>query len=159
MSYYSSAARKLENPDYGREAQPRRERLSVHRGGGLDAQARKGVSAGFVHTIQVVLLAVFVIFGLGIARVAITAQTNSLLRQNAEMENAIAAMGDTNDSLRIERSSLRSRERIVTIATDNYGMHVAAADESLVLPDDVVAEDAVAEETEAPLNLVLANMD
>ena len=159
MRYSSSAALAYESPDYVYEAPARKKRLNVVAGGGLDAQARKGVSAGFVHTVQVVLLAVFVFFALGAVRVAITAQTVTLLRENANMQAAIEETVDANDSLRVERSALSSSERIVAIATDNYGMHLAAASESLVLPDDVIAEDAAVEEASTPTRVVMASMD
>ena len=164
MSYSRSAALAYESPEYEYEVPSRRKRLSVHKGGGLDAQARKGVSKGFTSTLQVFLLAVIVFFALGAVRVAITTQTVTLLRENETMRAGIEETLDRNDSLRVERSMLASSERIMAIATDNYGMHLAAASESLVFPDDVtLAEDAAegtAEEaTSDPMTVVMASMD
>ena len=160
MSYSRSAALAYESPEYEYEAPSRRKRLSVHTGGGLDAQARKGVSAGFVHTLQVVILAVFVFFALGAVRVAITTQTVTLLSDNASMRAGIEEMRDRNDSLRVERSMLASSERIVAIATANYGMHLAAASESITLPEDPEATGETAEDaTNDPMRIVIASMD
>ena len=160
MSYSRSAALAYESPEYAYEAPARRKRLSVVKGGGLDAQARKGVSAGFVHTLQVILLGVIVFFALGGVRVAITSQTVTLLTNNASMRASIEEMQDRNDSLRVERSMLSSSERIVAIATDSYGMHLEAASESITLPDDSEAVDETVQETaDDPLQIVMASMD
>ena len=160
MSYSRSAALAYESPDFEYEAPARRKRLSVHTGGGLDAQARKGVSKGFVNTLQVFLLAVVIFFALGAVRVAITTQTVTLLRDNATMQAGIEETLDRNDSLRVERSMLSSSERIVAIATANYDMHLASASESLTLPDDVVAAGETTEDsTSDPMRIVMASMD
>ena len=160
MSYSRSAALAYESPDYEYEAPSRRKRLSVVSGGGLDAQARKGVSKGFVNTLQVFLLAVIVFFALGAVRVAITTQTVTLLRENATMQAGIEETLDRNDSLRVERSTLSSSERIVAIATDNYDMHLASASESLTLPDEMYEAETDTEGAEGvPFDLVIASMD
>ena len=147
MSYASSVAydRDLFDPslaDPRSDRAQRRSRMSLIVGGGLDAEARKGVSMGFIFGLQVVLLAAVIFFSLGAARVAITAQTVELLRDNASMKASIEQMSNENDSLRIERSSLSSSERILAIATDSYGMHPAIASESLSLPESAAPADA-----------------
>ena len=163
MSYAASTALNLDNLDYEYEEPLRRRPLSVHTGGGLDAEARKGVSIHFVHTLQIVLLAVFVFLALGGVRVAITAQTVSLLRENAAIESDIENLNDRNDNLRVERSALASSERIVSIATTNYNMHVSSAAESLMLPDEIIAQDAPQsandDTTGADARVVAASMD
>ena len=139
MNYAASTAYDLDRLDYGHAEPDRKRRMSVITGGGLDAKARKGVSARFIHALQIVLLFALVFFGLGAVRVAITAQTLTLLRDNASMQAQIETMSDENNNLRIERSSLASSERIIAIATGSYGMHLSAASESLTLPADIVA--------------------
>lgn len=173
MSYAASTAYDYDRFADPRSAEPqRRQRMSLIVSGGLDAEAHKGVSKGFIFGLQVVLLAAIVFFSLGAARVAITAQTVELLRDNASMKTSIEQMARENDNLRIERSSLSSSERILAIATDSYGMHPAIASESLTLPEaqlEAAAPEAQAEAQGDPeaettlidssLPIVAASMD
>ena len=162
MNYAASTAFDYDNLDYSYEEPRRARRMSLHTGGGLDAEARKGVSPAFVHVLQFALLTVFVFLGLGAVRVAITVQTCSLLRENAQIEARINDMNDVNDSLRVERSALASSERIVSIATTNYNMHMASVGESLYLPDELVASEAAENPDDAPASsarVVAASMD
>lgn len=99
--------------------------LSVHEGGGLDVRARSAAmsSASALVKLVVALTVALVVFG-GI-RVALTAQTVSLLGEVATAENTVAEARDTRTELSVERSALTSTDRIQRIATENYGMAYA----------------------------------
>ena len=115
--------------------------LEVVSGGGLDARARRGVSPQFVARVRTVLLVAALLVGLGFARVAITAQTVSLLLDNADLSTQISEAEDLSSELSIERSVLSSNARISRIATQNYGM-VLPTDRVII---DVDADDATDE--------------
>lgn len=150
MSYQGSAARRFEYaeraPRYGAAPQPA---FDVVEGGGLDARARRGVSAAFVAYARLVTLAVVVFVVLGSLRVAITTATVTYLSDNLRVQDAIEDAEDLNASLRIERSVLSNSMRITRIATQNYGMvyvtdhdhvHIITAEEQAALDAAAAAE-------------------
>lgn len=132
MRYQGSEAYSFDVAERSFERQPLREAPSfeVVSGGGLDARARQGVSPQFVARVRTVLLAAALFVALGVARVAITAQTVTLLQDNATLSTEISEAEDLASELSIERSVLSSNARISRIATQNYGM---------VLPTDYVS--------------------
>ena len=152
MSYAASTAFDYSRFDYETAEPKRAARMSLIKGGGLDAKARKAVPRQFISVLTIVFFFTIVFFVLGAVRVTITAETLSLLRKNSAMQSQIEQMNDENNNLRIERSSLASSERIVAIATGTYGMHQAVASESISLSADAAAEpqaEPVAAETQA----------
>lgn len=135
-------------------AERRRERLErtpetsfeVVSGGGLDARARAGVSPQFVARLRLALVVAVALIGLGMARVAISAATVSMLRTNVDLNNQIEAAQSLNEQLRVQRSSLSSNARISRIATQNYGMVLSTSAVAVDVtpaeePDDASATD------------------
>lgn len=106
--------------------------LVVVEGGHLDAEARQGVSPEFVRRARLVVVAVVAFCALGALRVALTAGTVSLMSANLTLSSHIEEADALNDELHAERSLLSSSSRIVSIATESYGMVYA--------PDGVVAD-------------------
>ncbi|MBM6774966.1 cell division protein FtsL [Olsenella profusa] len=137
MRYQGSEAYNVEQAERGRERLAREARPSfeVVTGGGLDARARAGVSPAFVARLRVAVAVAAVLIVLGMARVALTSATVSLLQDNAALSAQISEAQTTNEQLRIERSILSSNSRISRIATQNYGM---------VLPSQTVTLDLAA---------------
>ena len=82
--------------------QSTRSSFEVVPGGGLDADARRGVSSQFIQRVSTATVS--------------TLQSNNVIR------NEMRATTATNDSLRVSRSLLASTTRIERIATQNYGM-------------------------------------
>ena len=91
-------------------------------GGGLDADARRGVSSQFVQRVKLIAVAAALFLTLGVVRIGISTATVSTLQANNVIRNEMRATTATNDSLRVSRSLLASTTRIERIATQNYGM-------------------------------------
>ena len=103
----------------GRAARPSFEGVA---GGGLDAEARRGVSPQFVSNVRMALLAAALLVGLGLVRVTLTTATVTLLEENSTLKEQISEAQTLSSDLSIERSVLSSNSRISRIATQNYGM-------------------------------------
>ena len=112
-----AAERELERP-YERPATS----FEVVSGGGLDAQARRGVSHEFLARARTVAAVALFLFVLGLARVALSAATVAVLQTNSDLTTQIEEAEKLSSDLRIERSVLSSNARITRIATQNYGM-------------------------------------
>ena len=100
--------------------------LSVHEGGGLDARSRAEASSSLMFVIKMAVAAMAMVFVLGAARVALTAQTVTMLEDISVAEGTVAAARITRTELQVERSALSSADRIQRIATENYGMVYAS---------------------------------
>ncbi|MBR2684137.1 MAG: hypothetical protein IKE22_12825, partial [Atopobiaceae bacterium] len=106
----------------------------VVEGGGLDAQARRGVTSDFVVRLRLIAFAVVTILLLGAIRVALTTATVTHLKANLETKAGIERAIEVNAALRIERSVLSNTTRITRIATQNYGMVYAVSHDYLDVP-------------------------
>lgn len=102
--------------------QSTRTSFEVVPGGGLDADARRGVSSQFIQRVKLIAVAAALFLTLGVVRVGISTATVSTLQANNVIRNEMRATTATNDSLRVSRSLLASTTRIERIATQNYGM-------------------------------------
>lgn len=102
--------------------QSTRTSFEVVPGGGLDADARRGVSSQFVQRVKLIAVAAALFLTLGVVRIGISTATVSTLQANNVIRNEMRATTATNDSLRVSRSLLASTTRIERIATQNYGM-------------------------------------
>ena len=102
--------------------QSTRSSFEVVPGGGLDADARRGVSSQFIQRVKFIAVAAVLFLMLGVVRIGISTATVSTLQSNNVIRNEMRATTVTNDSLRISRSLLASTTRIERIATQNYGM-------------------------------------
>ena len=102
--------------------QSTRSSFEVVPGGGLDADARRGVSSQFIQRVKLIAVAAVLFLMLGVVRIGISTATVSTLQSNNVIRNEMRATTVTNDSLRISRSLLASTTRIERIATQNYGM-------------------------------------
>ena len=102
--------------------QSTRSSFEVVPGGGLDADARRGVSSQFIHRVKLIAVAAALFLTLGVVRIGISTATVSTLQSNNVIRNEMRATTATNDSLRVSRSLLASTTRIERIATQNYGM-------------------------------------
>ena len=102
--------------------QSTRTSFEVVPGGGLDADARRGVSSQFIQRVKLIAVAAVLFLMLGVVRIGISTATVSTLQSNNVIRNEMRATTVTNDSLRISRSLLASTTRIERIATQNYGM-------------------------------------
>ena len=102
--------------------QSTRTSFEVVPGGGLDADARRGVSSQFIQRVKLIAVAVALFLTLGVVRIGISTATVSTLQANNVIRNEMRATTATNDSLRVSRSLLASTTRIERIATQNYGM-------------------------------------
>lgn len=102
--------------------QSTRSSFEVVPGGGLDADARRGVSSQFIQHVKLIAVAAALFLTLGVVRVGISTATVSTLQFNNAIRNEMRATTATNDSLRVSRSLLASTTRIERIATQNYGM-------------------------------------
>lgn len=138
MSYLGSQAHAYAydaSPErFGYEEEP--VRLDVIAGGGLDAAARRSVSATFVRIVRAAALATALFVAFGLVRVAITTQTVGFLDANIDLRSDIAALEQVNSNLKIERSVLSNSTRITRIATQNYGMVLAAGHDRIALPTE-----------------------
>ena len=102
--------------------QSTRTSFEVVPGGGLDADARRGVSSQFIQRVKLIVVAAALFLTLGVVRIGISTATVSTLQSNNVIRNEMRATTATNDSLRVSRSLLASTTRIERIATQNYGM-------------------------------------
>lgn len=102
--------------------QSTRSSFEVVPGGGLDADARRGVSSQFIQRVKLIAIAAALFLTLGVVRIGISTATVSTLQSNNVIRNEMRATTATNDSLRVSRSLLASTTRIERIATQNYGM-------------------------------------
>ena len=102
--------------------QSTRTSFEVVPGGGLDADARRGVSSQFIQRVKLIAVAAALFLTLGVVRIGISTATVSTLQANNVIRNEMRATTATNDSLRVSRSMLASTTRIERIATQNYGM-------------------------------------
>lgn len=102
--------------------QSTRSSFEVVPGGGLDADARRGVSSQFIQRVKLIAVAAALFLTLGVVRIGISTATVSTLQSNNVIRNEMRATTATNDSLRVSRSLLASTTRIERIATQNYGM-------------------------------------
>ena len=102
--------------------QSTRTSFEVVPGGGLDADARRGVSSQFIQRVKLIAVAAALFLTLGVVRIGISTATVSTLQANNDIRNEMRATTATNDSLRVSRSLLASTTRIERIATQNYGM-------------------------------------
>lgn len=102
--------------------QSTRTSFEVVPGGGLDANARRGVSSQFIQRVKLIAVAAALFLTLGVVRIGISTATVSTLQANNVIRNEMRATTATNDSLRVSRSLLASTTRIERIATQNYGM-------------------------------------
>lgn len=102
--------------------QSTRSSFEVVPGGGLDADARRGVSSKFIQRVKLIAVAAVLFLTLGVVRIGISTATVSTLQSNNVIRNEMRATTATNDSLRVSRSLLASTTRIERIATQNYGM-------------------------------------
>ena len=102
--------------------QSTRTSFEVVPGGGLDADARRGVSSQFIQRVKLIAVAAALFLTLGVVRIGISTATVSTLQANNVIRNDMRATTATNDSLRVSRSLLASTTRIERIATQNYGM-------------------------------------
>ena len=102
--------------------QSTRTSFEVVPGGGLDADARRGVSSQFIQRVKLIAVAAALLLTLGVVRIGISTATVSTLQANNVIRNEMRATTATNDSLRVSRSLLASTTRIERIATQNYGM-------------------------------------
>lgn len=137
MRYQGSVAYQADN------ATTRRERNVVERaasfevvsGGGLDAQARRGVSRQFVSRVRAVVALAAVLLVLGVARVALTSATVAVLTANESLKTEISETETANGELKIARSVLSSNSRITRIATQNLGMVMPTTYETVTVSD------------------------
>ena len=102
--------------------QSTRTSFEVVPGGGLDDDARRGVSSQFIQRVKLIAVAAALFLTLGVVRIGISTATVSTLQANNVIRNEMRATTATNDSLRVSRSLLASTTRIERIATQNYGM-------------------------------------
>ena len=102
--------------------QSTRTSFEVVPGGGLDADARRGVSSQFIQRVKLIAVAAALFLTFGVVRIGISTATVSTLQANNVIRNEMRATTATNDSLRVSRSLLASTTRIERIATQNYGM-------------------------------------
>lgn len=102
--------------------QSTRTSFEVVPGGGLDADARRGVSSQFIQRVKLIAVAAALFLTLGVVRIGISTATVSTLQANNVIRNEMRATTATNDSLRVSRSLLASTTRIERIATQNYDM-------------------------------------
>ena len=124
MRYQGSEAYQVVSTETRRErrSQERAASFEVVSGGGLDARARRGVSAQFVARVRVAVLVAAVLVALGLVRVSLTAATVSVLSDNETLKAQISDVETSNADLKISRSVLSSNSRITRIATQNLGM-------------------------------------
>ncbi len=149
MRYQGSEAIDLEYAERRRARQQRQAApsLEVVSGGGLDAQARRGVSHEFLVRVAVVCSIALALLVVGAVRVVLSTAAVSALRANATLRTEVSEAQSLNDELKIERSVLSSSTRIGRIATQNYGMVFSGETMSVNIAEDVPDADAVADES------------
>lgn len=143
-----SEAVRLDAVERRRARESARPSLTVVSGKGLDARVRQGVSPQFLARIKMVSVVVVALVMLGAVRVALCSQTVSVLEANASTRTDIKTATALEDDLQVQRSVLSSNARIMRIATENYGMVLAGAGETLDVsnpaPTSVAAADSSA---------------
>ncbi len=139
MRYQGSEAIDLEYAERRRARQQRQAApsLEVVSGGGLDAQARRGVSHEFLVRVAVVCSIALALLVVGAVRVVLSTAAVSALRANATLRTEVSEAQSLNDELKIERSVLSSSTRIGRIATQNYGMVFSGETMSVNITEDV----------------------
>lgn len=142
MRYQGSAVYNEEYIERGEALQQERPSFEVVSGGGLDAQARRGVSPAFWARVKAAVACALVFFALGACRVALTSAAVYELRANNTLKTQISEAKTTNDSLMVERSALSSNSRISRIATQNLGMVLSTDTETVTLGAADEAADA-----------------
>lgn len=149
MRYQGAEAFRYADVERELAREPRRD-FDVVRGGGIDAEVRRGVSQDFLVVARLVVFAIALFVALGACRVFITTRTVSCLRDNVELRSNIEQAQVLNSDLRIERSVLSSSSRICRIAMQNYGMVHATRHETIVLVnEEELAEAGEGVETQA----------
>lgn len=129
--YQSSVAYDLsQNLQPQQEARPS---FEVVDGGGLDAEARRGVSVTFVARFAAVMAAAALFIATGAVRVWLCAETVQELSQVNMAKAAVDEVKSLNADLKMERSTLSNPSRIERIASQNYGMVRATSSEALTL--------------------------
>jgi|GEM_PF-1501636 hypothetical protein len=103
----------------------------VVEGGHLDEDARRGVSREFLVRAAVVCGALVFLFAIGWIRVSLTTTAVALMEDNVSLSSDIRDAESLTDDLASERSLLRSADRIIRIATQNYGMVYAPGTEAV----------------------------
>ena len=157
MRYQGSEALDMEFAERGAalEREAARPSFEVVPGGGLDARARRGVSAQFLANAKTILKVAAVVLIVGMVRVALTTATVSTLKANSSLRSAVEDAQNLNDDLKIERAVLSSNSRISRIATQNYGMALSSDAVSV----DLSADAATSQGTEAQDEAVAADTD
>ncbi len=124
MRYQGSEALNINFEEEGRalDTQAQRPILEVLTGGGLDADARRGVSTEFLSKVARAVLVAAVFIALGFVRVCVSSATVAALTENSALRSEVNDAKNLNDDLKIERAVLSSNSRIARIATQNYGM-------------------------------------
>ena len=146
MRYQGAEAFRYADVERELAREPRRD-FDVVRGGGIDAEVRRGVSQDFLVVARILVFAIALFVALGACRVAITTHTVSCLRANVQLRSDIETARVTNSDLRIARSVLSSSSRICRIATQNYGMVHPTRHDTIVLMSE--EEAAAAAEAQA----------
>ena len=157
MRYQGSEALDMEFAERGAalEREAARPSFEVVPGGGLDARARRGVSAQFLANAKTILKVAAVVLIVGMVRVALTSATVSTLKANSSLRSAVEDAQNLNDDLKIERAVLSSNSRISRIATQNYGMALSSDAVSV----DLSADAAASQGAEAADEAVTADND
>ena len=135
MRYQGAEAFRYADVEREFAREPRRD-FDVVRGGGIDAEVRRGVSQGFLVIARMAVFAIALFVALGACRVAITTHTVNCLRANVTLRSNIDEAQALNSELRMERSVLSSSSRICRIAIQNYGMVYPLRHETIVLPSN-----------------------
>lgn len=107
--------------------------FEVLSGSGLDAAARRGVSARFVQMAKLAALLICTLCLLSCVRVALTTLTVGSLSNSAKLSAKLVQKQELVNDLKVQRSVLSSATRVITIATENYGMERASHVEDLAL--------------------------
>ena len=138
MSTFGSEARNLNSTYAPSERNPQRQAhapFEVVEGGGLDAQARRGVSPTFLARFKLAMAIGLALVAIGLGRVALTAATVSNMTESQSLESDLEAAQSENSNLKIERSVLSASSRIELIATENYGMVRSTSTDTITVDD------------------------
>ena len=150
MRYQGSEALNIDFVEGGEALEEAaRPSFQVLPGGGLDARARKGVSAQFIANIRTGIILAAVLIAIGLVRVAISSATVVVLSNNSTLRSEVSDAKNLNDELKIERAVLSSNSRIARIATQNYGMVLSSDALTVEVGEAAAAEQAAAEEQQA----------
>lgn len=149
MRYQGSEALNIDFVEGGEALEEAaRPSFQVLPGGGLDARARKGVSAQFIANIRTGIILAAVLIAIGLVRVAISSATVVALSNNSTLRSEVSDAKNLNDELKIERAVLSSNSRIARIATQNYGMVLSSDALTVEVGEAAAAEQAASEQTE-----------